>query len=175
MELLGMGKGNAKKTAAALAKVVREARMQAWRAYVHATHGGEEEDEHKQSEEYKEHERTWAELLDKMAGWVYTLNEAAAERTDTRVTMEEVRRIIESQRIPAGKQSHKRRRVDGPCRRGGGARNHRRGNRVRMHARDGRRSATQERSGKGGGQQEGQEEKAAEEGRGGKRGREGGQ
>jgi hypothetical protein len=110
MESLGMGKGNAKKTAAALAKVVREARMQAWRAYVHATHGGEEEDEHKQSEEYKEHERAWAELLDKMVGWVYTLNEAAAEGTDTRVTMEEVRRTIESQRIPAGKQSHKRRR-----------------------------------------------------------------
>ena len=73
---------------------------------VGSLHGGEEEDEHKQSEEYKEHERAWAELLDKMVGWVYTLNEAAAEGTDTRVTMEEVRRIIESQRIPAGKQSH---------------------------------------------------------------------
>jgi len=58
--------------------------------------------------EYKEHER--AELLDKMVGWMYTLNEAAAEGTNTRITMEQVRRITELKSVPAGKQSHKQRR-----------------------------------------------------------------
>jgi len=42
--------------------------MQAWRAHVLTTHGGEEEDENKQAEQYQEHERAWAELLDKMVG-----------------------------------------------------------------------------------------------------------
>jgi hypothetical protein len=41
---------------------------------------------------------------------VYTLNEPSAEGTNGQVTMEQVRRIIESKRVPAGKRSHKRKR-----------------------------------------------------------------
>jgi len=57
---------------------------------------------------------TWGELcmLGKMVGWVYTLNEAGAEGTNTRVTMEESsifpKRAPYGTPLPTGKQSHRR-------------------------------------------------------------------